>query len=159
MTPAHVVNVAAITYTDALSGAGIAASRIHRAIARQGIDSTLHVLRRRTGAPDVHAIGGTWTRRGQAIRAQIARAIFATLGERPDVMLSANLLPSGLHRRLNVLGSDLLHLHWLGAETIRIEELGRLRTPAVWTLHDEWFYEGIDHYRPLDAGGGVRAFR
>jgi glycosyltransferase involved in cell wall biosynthesis len=151
------VNIAAATYTDALSGAGIAAYRIHRAIASQGLDSALHVVRKRTNAADVRPIGGPWARRGQAVRAHVARAIFAALGERSDVMLSANLLPTGLHRRLDALRADLLHLHWLGAETIRIEELARLHTRVVWTLHDEWFYEGIDHYRPLDAGDGVMA--
>lgn len=149
------MNVAAITYTDALSGAGIAAYRIHRAMASHGIGSALHVLRKRTAASDVHAIGGPWTRRGQAARARAARTIFAALGGGPDVMLSANLFPSGLHRRLDAMGADLLHLHWLGAETISIEELARLRTPVVWTLHDEWFYEGIDHYHPLDADDGM----
>lgn len=143
------MKVAATTYTDSLSGAGIAALRIHRAISGWGIESSFHVLRKRTDAPDVHSIGGPWSRREQAMRAQLARAIFAATGERPDVMLSGNLFPTRNHRRLEEMDVDLLHLHWVGSEMIRIEELAGLSRPVVWTLHDEWFYEGIDHYRQL----------
>jgi glycosyltransferase involved in cell wall biosynthesis len=145
------MKVAAITYTDALSGAGIAALRIQRAVSSHGVESKLHVLRKRTDAPDVEEIGDRWTRRAQALRARLSQAIFSISVGRPDVMLSANLFPTGIDRRLAGLDADLLHLHWVGAEMIKIEELGRLARPVVWTLHDEWFYEGIDHYRSLDG--------
>jgi glycosyltransferase involved in cell wall biosynthesis len=138
-----------------MSGAGIAALRIHRALSDGDFCPALHVLRKRTDAPDVHAIGGAWTRRGQALRARTARAVFAALGSGPDVMLSANMFPTGMHLRLNDMDVDLLHLHWVGNETIRIEELARLSKPVVWTLHDEWFYGGIDHYRPIDGSGNA----
>lgn len=150
------MKVAAITYTDALSGAGIAALRTHRAVLDQGIESSLHVLRKRGSAPDVHAIGGPWTRRCQALRARIVRGILATTGARQDVTSSANLFPTGLDRRLDAMDADVLHLHWMGAEMIGIEELARLSKPVVWTLHDEWFYEGIDHYSLIEGTAGAR---
>jgi glycosyltransferase involved in cell wall biosynthesis len=146
------MRVAAVTYTESLSGAGIAALRVHRALRSEGIDSELMVLRKRTSADDVQTIGGAWTRRAQAMRCRTTQAILRALGGDPDVALSANLFPTGLHRRLNAVDADVLHLHWVGAEMIRIEELTLLNKPLVWTLHDEWLSEGMAHYGELEHG-------
>lgn len=140
---------AAISYTELLSGAGIAALRIHRALLAAGTDSSFLVLRKRTSAADVHALGDAWTRRAQALRARATKALLHTIGGAATSPLSANLLPTGMHRRLNALDADLLHLHWVGAEMIGIDELGRLEKPVVWTLHDEWLTEGLSHYGPI----------
>jgi glycosyltransferase involved in cell wall biosynthesis len=59
---------------------------------------------------------------------------------------SANWLPSGWARELNASRTDLLHLHWLNGEMISIAEIGRLRKPLVWTLHDMWAFCGAEHY-------------
>jgi len=42
--------------------------------------------------------------------------------------------------------ADLTHLHWLGDDTISIEEIGSLAVPLVWTLHDQWAFCGAEHY-------------
>jgi glycosyltransferase involved in cell wall biosynthesis len=42
--------------------------------------------------------------------------------------------------------ADVLHLHWLGEDTASIEELGAVRKPIVWTLHDQWPFCGEEHY-------------
>lgn len=48
---------------------------------------------------------------------------------------------------------DVLNLHWLGDSTLSIEEIGRLRCPVVWTLHDQWAFSGSEHYAPLPVDG------
>ena len=147
------MKTAAITYTDFLSGAGIAAYRIHRALCTEGVDSSFLVLRKRTSAADVQAIGNPWTRRAQALRMHATKGILRTVGA-PIGPLSANLFPTGTHRRLNALDADLLHLHWIGAEMMSIEELGLLEKPVVWTLHDEWLTEGLSHYGAMQSSPG-----
>jgi glycosyltransferase involved in cell wall biosynthesis len=140
------MKVASFTYTDGMSGAGIAALRLHRALRESGIDSRYFVLRKRSTHRDVEEISGPAGRRANGARRLVAGAILrGTGGEMPGT-LSANFFPSGLHRRLGRMGADVIHLHWVGFESMRIEEIARLPRPVVWTLHDEWFYEGIDHY-------------
>ena len=64
-----------------------------------------------------------------------------------------------VHRSVNVLGSglvrtdvaqrcDVLHLHWLGSETLSVREISYVSAavPAVWTLHDTWAFTGADHH-------------
>lgn len=59
-------------------------------------------------------------------------------------------LDTGLGNELSQLyhqdQADLVHIHWLGASTISIEEIGRLPMPLVWTLHDQWAFCGAEHY-------------
>lgn len=151
------MNIASLTYTDGLSGAGIAALRLHRALRSRGVDSRYFVVRKQSDDDDVETIAGANGRRANSLRRMMARVVLSGVVGGDSGTLSANLFPSGLGRRLDGIGADLIHLHWVGAETIRIEEVARLTTPVVWTLHDEWFYEGIDHYRPLEpiAGAGT----
>ena len=40
----------------------------------------------------------------------------------------------------------LVHLHWLASSLLRIEDLGRIKVPVVWTLHDTWAFTGGCHY-------------
>ncbi len=52
---------------------------------------------------------------------------------------------------------DLLHLHWLGDDTLSIEEIGRLPMPVIWTFHDQWAFCGAEHYSGLPATGSSTA--
>jgi glycosyltransferase involved in cell wall biosynthesis len=47
---------------------------------------------------------------------------------------------------------QLVHLHWLASSLLRIEDLGRLQVPVVWTLHDTWAFTGGCHYTGDCAG-------
>ena len=48
------MRVVAVTDTEGLSGAGIAALRIQRAVAAAGVRASMVVARRQSDAPDVH---------------------------------------------------------------------------------------------------------
>jgi len=40
----------------------------------------------------------------------------------------------------------IVHLHWVASSLLRIEDLGRVHAPVVWTLHDTWAFTGGCHY-------------
>src|SRR5205085_3842933 len=50
--------------------------------------------------------------------------------------------------------SDIVNLHWVGGETMSIGDIGRIRKPIVWTLHDMWAFCGAEHY--TDDGPAAR---
>jgi glycosyltransferase involved in cell wall biosynthesis len=52
---------------------------------------------------------------------------------------------SGLGKELNNGPWDMAVLHWLGDKTMSIEEIGKLRIPYLWHLHDMWLFSGADH--------------
>lgn len=57
-------------------------------------------------------------------------------------------MPSGWAEKINKMDIDIVHLHWVGAETLSIEDIGRINKPVIWTLHDMWPFCGIEHYAP-----------
>jgi len=60
--------------------------------------------------------------------------------------LSINLTPSLMLKQIKNINPDIIHLHWIGREFLKIEELPRLNQPLVWTLHDMWPFTGGCHY-------------
>ena len=46
--------------------------------------------------------------------------------------------------------ADVVHLHWVNQGMISLDEMGKIMSSGkkiVWTLHDEWPYLGVCHYR------------
>jgi len=66
--------------------------------------------------------------------------------KRQRVTFSPAFWPNPLRTPLNRFRAKLVHLHWVGAGLLRVEELARLRCPVVWTLHDTWAFTGGCHY-------------
>ena len=54
--------------------------------------------------------------------------------------------PSVWQDRFNAAAIHLFHLHWVQAEMLSIADIGRIRKPIVWTLHDMWAFSGAEHY-------------
>ncbi len=65
---------------------------------------------------------------------------------RQPVTFSPAFWPNPLRIPLKRFRAKLVHLHWVGAGMLRVEELAGLRCPIVWTLHDTWAFTGGCHY-------------
>jgi glycosyltransferase involved in cell wall biosynthesis len=60
------------------------------------------------------------------------------------------LLPSKILKKINESDADILHLHWIGDETISIKEIAKIKKPIVWTFHDMWPFCSIEHISLYD---------
>jgi glycosyltransferase involved in cell wall biosynthesis len=136
-------------------GADRAAYRIHRALCEHASEVDLHSMMRvmnKTG-DDPSVTGGPPLGQSSLWRhlhprlSRLSRWSFRTANPSlhscawPSTGL-AREIQNSYHRR----HVDLLHLHWLGNSTLSIEEIGHLRLPSVWTLHDQWTFCGAEHY-------------
>jgi len=101
------------------------------------------------------AAAGDWT--VQAPASKVAKALGRVrplVGALPTRLLrtsnpiihSPAMLPSGRVQALNASTADVLHLHWVQGEMLSIADIGRLKKPVVWTLHDMWAFCGAEHY-------------
>ena len=58
--------------------------------------------------------------------------------------------PSGIGKELKLRyrkdKDEIVHLHWIGDNTLSIEELGNIKQKIIWTLHDQWAFLGSEHY-------------
>lgn len=52
---------------------------------------------------------------------------------------------AGLVEKLNVGDADVLNLHWV-SNILSVADIGKLKKPIVWTLHDMWAFCGGKHY-------------
>ena len=63
-----------------------------------------------------------------------------------SILHSLSLFPSFLDIELNKSSADIIHLHWIQGEMISIEEIGNLKKPIIWTMHDSWPFCGSEHH-------------
>jgi glycosyltransferase involved in cell wall biosynthesis len=143
------LRVAQLSYQDIGGGAGRASHRLHQALRAEGIDSRQLV---RCKDSDDWTVTGPTGRAGKALallRTHGGHALVRALGGPREAIHSLALWPSrwpervaaGLDGRI-----DLVHLHWVGGESLSLADIARLPRPAVWTLHDMWAFCGAEHY-------------
>ena len=105
-----------------------------------------------TGSKYISAFDGSWDRLMSFLRPRILRfltnIIFKSEGKGTE---SFNILCSPkIIKFINNSDFDLVHVHWIGGETISISDFKRIRKPLVWTLHDCWAYMGRHHFPIYD---------
>lgn len=112
----------------------------------EGVASQMSVIR---------SISGDWTVRGEQSKlgrvASQAKSALAGIARRKmhtgnPVLHSPAIFASDWPRRLNQVEADVVHLHWLAFEMMSVSDIGALRKPVVWTLHDMWAFCGAEHY-------------
>jgi glycosyltransferase involved in cell wall biosynthesis len=136
-------NVLHITYDAGNGGAGRAAQRIHTAVLQVGVDSTLHSAR-----PDLGQRAATtaWMRRlSSGLRARADVAVNALLSTPSASPRWTAAVPSAWAKAINASSCDLVHLHWVCGGMMSIEDIGRIRKPIVWTMHDMWAFCGSEN--------------
>lgn len=138
-----------VNFRDIEGGASRAAYRIHHAVRMAGVDSRMLVRQKDSDDWTVDSLNGKATKLAE-IR-ELARPMLGNLVNRLVSTESRNfrspaILRSALPARINKSDADVVHLHWIGKETMSIEDVARIQKPIVWTLHDMWPICGTEHY-------------
>ncbi|HEY4744326.1 MAG TPA: glycosyltransferase family 4 protein [Desulfuromonadaceae bacterium] len=126
---------------DMEGGAAKAATRLLQGVHALGADARLHVQRKHGADP---LIDGPKSLAGKVFgfaRPTMEQLLF---GMRPGTMngpFCAASLPDGLRGLVSRTAPDIVHLHWV-ARMMRLETLGHIRVPMVWTMHDSWAFTG-----------------
>ena len=162
MTEKVQTKVLHVSANDSVGGAARAAYRIHRSLVQFGhiysIDSAFRVIYQNIN--DETIIGGEpalgtslfskLCRKFDLLKLRVHRFRFRNFESENSVLHSEALSTTGLgvevSERYRAGSHSILHLHWLGNQTFSIEELGAIRQPVVWTLHDQWPFCGAEHY-------------
>lgn len=145
-----------LNHSDHQGGAARAAYRIHCSLVDASIDSRMCVLLKKSADDRVIAstqpihrrIGNKLYRRWLAYTRRnwhTDNPILHTFGQ----------IGAGLVEELNACNADILNLHWV-SEMLSVEDIGRLRKPILWTLHDMWAFCGGEHYASDDATARFR---
>jgi len=117
-------------------GAGIAAGRIHEAVLSAGVESGIYY---RDDFPGGVPAGRRLIFRCCRKMMDLGYDLFRHPGCYGH---SESLFPFVSAHTINALDADVIHLHWINGDFLSIGELGAIRKPVVWTLHDNWAYCG-----------------
>lgn len=133
-----------LCYADNRGGAAIGARRLHQSMLGQGVDSKLLVIHKFTKDDRVLPIPKSKWWRGFIHHFNVK--LKTLIRSENPVYRSINLLPTGADKFINSLDADIVQMHWVGADTISIGEIGKLNKPVVWKLPDMWAFSGCTHY-------------
>jgi glycosyltransferase involved in cell wall biosynthesis len=126
-------------------GAGKAALRLHQGLMQNKVDSTTLVANISTDTPKV-LLTNKYSRGYNFIQSFIFNQLSARRGINTDNTFSSNATPCLISNDIRKIEPDLVHLHWIGMEFLRIEYLTKINVPLIWTLHDMWTFTGGCHY-------------
>lgn len=138
-----------ITFSNS-GGANIAARRIGEAIDRAGVTSTLALAQHTQEDTDDLMLPYRGIPGSDFLRRNIGGWSLWLQKSSNPMHRSINLIPSGALSFVNSPQWDVVHLHWVGSDTLSISDIGRITKPVIWTLHDSWPLGGAEHH-PEDA--------
>jgi glycosyltransferase involved in cell wall biosynthesis len=133
--------------SDERGGAARAALRLHQAL--QNIDAVSSRMLVKNKSIDDWRIEEVGVRRFNSIHKVLNSAIdnfplkfFKSDNKVPRSTGWASILRASAIRSRS---PDLIHLHWICSGFLSIEEIGKISSPLVWTLHDMWPFCGSEH--------------
>lgn len=129
-------------------GAGRAAYRLMKAQRTAGLDARLWVIKASSGDSDVSgfACTGKLGALKDRIRRSLSSRLTAQLKTANRVIHTPAIWSTEWIDRINASDADVVNLHWISDRMLSVRDIGRIRKPTVWTLHDMWAFCGAEHY-------------
>jgi glycosyltransferase involved in cell wall biosynthesis len=128
-------------------GAGRATQRLFTSLSdNTDIDLRMHVDFKHGSDPRVfHNTGPGWERR-RSLRINLEEIpAYITKHDNPR-LFSPGRMSALSADRIDSFKADVLNVHWTNFGYLSIEEMGKITTPFVWTLHDIWAVTGGMNY-------------
>jgi glycosyltransferase involved in cell wall biosynthesis len=147
MAPHQEVDILVVSTHQKLGGAARAAYRTFSGIRNHYPSARYLSLTRADSDPSLIGLLDKSLRGAVAQRfAALDRIPLRAYPERQPVAFSPSFVSNPLRTPLSRFRPKLVNLHWIAQGLMRIEELGQLRCPIVWTLHDIWPFSGGCHH-------------
>lgn len=127
------------------TGAGRAALRLHQGLLNAGVDSIL-LTTQKVSTVSAVVEPRYRVRLIKDLQPIIVNAVIQKFWQPQQTVFSINATPSFLLRQIKSFQPDVINLHWIGWDFLKIEDLKQLNIPLVWTLHDMWPFTGGCHY-------------
>lgn len=148
------MKVLLVSTAECTGGGAIAAKRLLHALHDAGADVRLLVRDRQSADPLVTAVGGKWPKLLERLR--LMRRLRLPLSRTwPYDLMSdgVDILSTQAYRE-----ADVVHLHWVNQGMLSLDQLREMVASGkkiFWTLHDEWPYLGLEHYRDEVPAGAT----
>ncbi len=132
-----------ISATNGIGGAGIAVTRIAKALEGQGVEV------------DIESLNYSSSKKSLLFRRILGRAnreyekfIQRNQIQSSNVIHSTDWLPFRPIRGINYSKYDVVHIHWVNYGVLGLNHLSKIpkTIPIVWTLHSFWPFSSPGHY-------------
>lgn len=137
--PLRVVHVSAY---DTVGGAARAARALHESMLNAGIASMMLVGR--SDAPGAATLAPN--PRKFVVAGELDRLLWRTTRSPRPTWRSPALFGAVSAKTVRGLGADIINLHWVTNGLLTIRQIGKLPSPAVWSMYDMWPFSGTEHY-------------
>lgn len=133
-------------------GAGVAATRLNRALRKSGIESNLLVDRVSVQEENVRELnGGTFRKKIAWLLFVLERLFFLIYEKNASVRFAFSPAKFGndLTKHPLIKNAEIIHLHWINfgfLSTSGLSDILSLGKPVVWTFHDMWPMTGGCHH-------------
>jgi glycosyltransferase involved in cell wall biosynthesis len=137
-----------VNISDIEGGASRAAYRLHKALLSQNIESKMLVAHKYGDDFSVKGVNTSKKQKGlNLLRPTIDNLLVTRYKKRTGRAFSPALIGfSEVIEAINQEKADIVHLHWICAAMIKLEDLKKIEAPIVWSLHDMWAFTGGCHY-------------
>jgi len=134
---------------DIEGGAARAAYRLHRALLNESIDSQMLVQSKSSADFTVSTFNLDNIGFTSRILRRFEQKFFNSFKNYPHktktLFSTSSLHFSNIVDAINKINPDIVHLHWICNEMIKIEDIAKIKAPIVWSLHDNWAFTGGCH--------------
>ena len=136
-----------LSFSDIIGGAARSSYRIHHSLLKAEIDSRMWVNKAKTDDQTIEKPTGIIERILTELRSPlISNSLVRILKTKNMIIHSPSVLKSRWIKLINASDADIVHLHWIQNEMLSISDIGKIKKPIVWTLHDMWAFCGAEHY-------------
>lgn len=132
-------------YGNNTSGAPIAATRLHQALLRGGVESHYICIDQREHGENVHVLPQSALLR--KLFYLVVRVFWVVSKILTGKMLMPNVLPlCGLKKVIDKIAPDVIHVQYIGQDMMSFSQLAALSQPKVFTLHDIAIINALEPY-------------
>jgi hypothetical protein len=133
------------TYDDS-GGAARGAYWLHTALAEEGVESRMLVARKSGNDDTVFGPVEGPALLATKVRGRLDNLPLAFYEVDNFTMFSPAWVPTQVHRAVNRINPDIVHLHWICNGFMSPRDIAGIGLPIVWTMRDMWAFTGGCHY-------------
>lgn len=136
-----------VNTSDIKGGAARAAYRLHKALLSSDVDSKMLVQSKSSDDFTVLTETGKIKKNINKLRSVIDSIPTRFYKNKTKTPFAISWLGfSNIVDKINEINPDIVHLHWICAGMIKVEDITKIKAPIVWSLHDMWAFTGGCHY-------------
>lgn len=131
-----------VSHSNGGGGAGRATQRLFTALHSEGIDVRMYADFKHGDDAQIETIHGSTASLRRRIRIAVEE-VPGFIASHPSKQLFSPGIASAVRAStINRSDANVVNLHWTGYGTLSVRQIGRIRKPVVWTLHDMWAFTG-----------------